>query len=72
MIKTLTKVKSNMIYAVGYDPKEKILEVVFTKGKIWAYEDVSEEEYKNLIESSSIGSYMRSCIIDCYSDYEIS
>ena len=66
MIKTLTKVKSNMIYAVGYDPKEKILEVVFTKGKIWAYEDAPEEEYKNLMESKSIGSYMRSCIIDCY------
>lgn len=72
MIKTLTKLNSSMIYAIGYDPKEKILEVVFTKGKIWAYQDVPEEVYKDLLESKSIGSYMRSSIIDCYPDYEIS
>ncbi len=34
MIKILTKVDSSMVYAVGYDPKEELLEVVYTKGDI--------------------------------------
>ncbi len=61
-----------MIYAVGYDPEEKLLEVVFTKGKIWAYEGVPKEVYEGLMTSKSIGSYMRSYIFDCYRDYPIS
>ncbi len=51
MIKTLTKVNSSMIYAVGYDP---------------------EEEFENLMKSKSLGSYMRSNIIGCYSDFLVS
>lgn len=61
-----------MIYAVGYDPEEKLLEVVFTKGKIWAYEGVPTDVYEGLMTSKSIGSYMRNYIFDCYSDYPIS
>ena len=71
MIKTLTRVNSSMVYAVGYDPEEKILEVVFTKGKIWAYEGVPKKTYKDLIASKSVGSYMRNYIFDCYQDYSI-
>jgi hypothetical protein len=67
-IKTLTKVESSMLYAVGYDPKSKTLEVVFTKGNIWQYYDVPQDVYDDMINSKSIGSYMRSCIIDCYED----
>ena len=51
-----------MIYAIGYDPEEKLLEVVFTKGKIWAYEDVPKDVYEKLMNSKSIGSYMRNYI----------
>ena len=72
MIKTLTKVNSSMIYAVGYDPEEELLVVVFTRGKIWEYEGVPKEEFENLMKSKSIGSYMRSNIIGCYSDFLIS
>ncbi|ODS32871.1 MAG: hypothetical protein SCARUB_01977 [Candidatus Scalindua rubra] len=72
MIKTLTKVNSSMVYAVGYDPDEELLEVVFTSGKIWGYENVPKEEYKSLINSRSIGSYMKENIIDCYPDFSIS
>ena len=67
-IKTLTKVKSSMVYAVGYDPESKVLEVVFTKGSIWQYYDVPLEVYDELMSSSSIGSHMNGCIIDCYED----
>jgi len=69
--KTLKKVDSSMVYAVGYDKETKDLEVVFTSGKIWIYEEVSEETYKELIESDSVGSFMRSEIIGCYSEYRL-
>ena len=71
MIKKLTKVDSSMVYAVGYDRESKTLEVVFKRGGIWEYEDVPEKEYRAMMKSSSIGSYMRSCIIDMYRDSEI-
>lgn len=61
-----------MVYAIGYDPNEKLLEVVFAKGKIWAYEDVPKKVYKELMSSKSIGSYMKNYIFDCYNDYPIS
>ena len=60
-----------MLYAVGYDKDKKELEVVFRSGKIWVYEDVPKDVYKELLESSSIGSFMRDSIIDCYSDYQL-
>ncbi len=67
----LTKVNSSMVYAIGYDKKSQILEVVYLSGKIWRYEEIPKEIYKELIESKSIGSYMRSCIIDCYPSYPV-
>ena len=60
-----------MVYAVGYDPKVKNLEVVFTSGKTWVYEDVPRKVYQEMIKSSSIGSYMREFIIDCYDSYQL-
>ena len=72
MIKTLIRIDSTMIYAVGYSSKEKLVEVVFSKGKIWGYEDVPKDVYEGLINSTSAGSYMRNFILDCYNDYPIS
>ena len=71
MIKTLTKVDSSMVYAVGYDPKEKLLEIVFTSGEIWRYEKVPADVYEEPRKSNSIGRYMRSNILDCYSEYPV-
>ena len=71
MIKTLIRVESSMVYAIGYCSEEKSLEVVFTKGKIWRYEDVPEDVYEEFINSTSLGSYMRNHILDCYREYSI-
>lgn len=71
MIKILTKVNSSMIYAVGYDEKKEILEVVFMKGSIWGYEGVPKDIYEDLLDSDSIGSYMNSMIFNCYNEYQI-
>lgn len=65
-IETLTKVNSSMLYAVGYDPKEEVLEVVFNSGKIWRYYDVPLSVYEGLLKTRSVGSYMNSHVIDCY------
>ena len=66
MVNKLTKVESSMLYAVGYDEKEKVMEAVFLKGGIWRYWGVPKDVYEALIRSRSIGSYMRNEIIDCY------
>jgi len=71
MIKKLTRVDSSMVYAVGYDRESKTLEVVFTRGGVWEYSGVPERVYRDMMKSTSIGSYMRSCILDVYPESEI-
>jgi len=65
-MKTLTKVNSSMVHAVGYDKPKKELEVIFKTGRIWIYQDVPPKVYQNLLNSSSVGSFMINNIIDCY------
>jgi hypothetical protein len=67
----LKKVNSSMVYAIGYDPKSKTLEVVFRSGKVWVYEEVPKKVYQELLKSESIGSYMRENIVDFYPSYSI-
>jgi hypothetical protein len=67
----LKKVNSSMVYAIGYDSKSKTLEIIFRSGKTWIYQEVPNEVYKELVDAPSIGSYMRSNIIDCYPSYPI-
>ena len=62
----LRKVDSSMVYALDYDPKAKTLEVVFRKGGVFVYHGVPPAEYRRLMKSGSIGSYMRDCIIGMY------
>lgn len=48
-----------------------ILEVVFISSEIWGYEKVPVDVYDELIKTNSIGRYMRSNILDYYSEYPI-
>jgi lysyl-tRNA synthetase class 2 len=66
MIKTLKKVDSSMVSALGYDRENHVLEAVFKKGTTWQYLDVPPSVYKELCNSDSIGGYMRDLIIDEY------
>ena len=68
----LVTVESSMIRAVGYEPKTKILEVVFNSGRTYCYEGVPPKIYKELMAADSKGQYMRSEIIDVYPDYPVS
>ena len=60
-----------MLHAVGYDEETQELEAVFNSGKIYRYCGVPKEVFEELLASDSKGSYMRSCIIDCYEDYQV-
>ncbi len=62
----IKKVNSSMIYAVDYDAKTQTLEVVFKRTGVFSYFGVPAVEYRRLMKSDSIGSYMRSCIIGVY------
>jgi sucrose-6-phosphate hydrolase SacC (GH32 family) len=60
-------VDSSMVNAVGYDLSEETLYVEFSNtGYIYAYYEVEVEIFKELLEASSIGSYIRNNVIDCY------
>jgi len=62
----LVPVESSMVHAVGYDPRTSRLEVVFTSGRTYCYEDVPPEVFQGLLEAESKGRYMRAYIIDVY------
>ena len=62
----LIKVDSSMIYALGYDEQQQMLEVVFKRNGVYRYRDVPKKVYEGLIKASSKGSYMRDMIIDRY------
>lgn len=68
----LIPVESSMIYAVGYDPKTRTLEVVFNSGRTYCYEGVPPKVYKELMAADSKGQYMRAEVIDMYPTYPVS
>jgi hypothetical protein len=67
----LIPVESSMISAVGYDAKEKELEVVFNTGAVWRYHNVPQNVYEELMDSSSKGSYLRDLIMGQYPDKQV-
>ncbi len=66
----LTPVDSSMLQAVGYDEENKELIAVFNSGAMWRYKGVTKKVYKELLAADSQGSYMRSCIIGMYPEYQ--
>ena len=65
----LTPLDSEMLLAAGYDPKSRILQVVFRTGGTYRYKNVPSDKYDELISAESIGKYMHKHIIDHY-EYE--
>jgi hypothetical protein len=58
-----------MLRLVGYDPKLRMLEVVFNTGDRYRYKGVPRSKYEELMNAESIGQYMHRNIIGSY-DYE--
>jgi hypothetical protein len=51
---------------VDYDAKTQVLEVAYKRTGVFRYEGVPVSEYRAMMRSDSIGSYLRSCIIGMY------
>ncbi|MBI3979283.1 MAG: KTSC domain-containing protein [Chloroflexi bacterium] len=58
----LVKVDSSTAFALGYDPAERAMEVVFWNGEIWRYEDVSPEEYQRVLAAQPIDDRLREIV----------
>jgi KTSC domain-containing protein len=59
-------VASTAISSVGYDEGSSVLEVEFESGAVYDYFDVPPKVYKDLLEASSIGSFVSRQIRDQY------
>ena len=53
------KVNSSSIRSVGYDERNRVLEVEFNDGRVNQYSGVSAEAHRRLISAPSIVSYFR-------------
>ena len=62
----LKPVDSEMLEAVGYDAKSRVLEVIFNSGGRYRYKEVPPFEYDGLMRADSIGQYMHKRIIGRY------
>lgn len=54
----LIPVESSNIAALGYDEKKEEAYVKFLNGAVYAYSDVSPEQFEKLKSAESIGSYL--------------
>lgn len=65
----LRRVESEMLVAAGYDPKSRILQVIFRTGGMYRYKNVPPDKFDQLMSADSIGKYMHKHIIGRY-EYE--
>lgn len=56
------RVKSSVIREVGYDAKQRVLEVEFHSGRIYHYLDVTRRDYDAMRSSDSVGKYFNQVI----------
>ena len=55
-----------MLRFVGYDPKRRILEVVFNSGDRYQYKGVPSKKYEEMMKAESLGQYMHKNILRRY------
>ena len=60
------KVNSSSIRSVGYDERNRILEVEFNDGRIMQYSGVSAELHRRLMNAPSMVSYFRDNIEESF------
>jgi hypothetical protein len=68
----LTTVNSEMVHALGYDNETQELEVIFTSGGIYRYNNVPRSVFDEMMHSPSIGHYMHTHIMNAYPYHEVS
>lgn len=57
--------------AVAYHKETKVLFVFFHSGSIWAYNDVPQENYFELLTSKSIGNYFNKNIRNVFESEKV-
>ena len=62
----LETVESGAIHAIGYDRARKILEVIFTTGRVYQFTCVPPEQYQGLLSAESKGRYFAENIRDAF------
>jgi hypothetical protein len=65
------KVNSSTIRSVGYDERQRVLEVEFNDGRINQYAGVSAEVHRRLMGAPSIVSYFRDNIEESFSSKRV-
>ena len=60
------KVSSSSIRSVGYDDRNRVLEVEFSDGRVIQYSGVSAEVHRRLISAPSLVSYFRDNIEESF------
>jgi hypothetical protein len=61
------RINSSNIRAVGYDARNRMLEIEFSNGSIYQYSGVSEEVHRRLVNAPSPGSYFSDNIEENFS-----
>lgn len=61
------RVSASNLRSVGYDARQRMLEIEFSDGKVCQYSGVSPEVHRRLINSPSPGSYFRDEIEEAFS-----
>lgn len=60
-------VDSSMLSWVAYDAEEEVLTVEFVNnGEIWAYYEIPQEIYDELLEAPSVGRFMRANVLGTF------
>ena len=60
------KINSSSIRSVGYDARNRVLEIEFSSGGISQYSGVAEEVYRRLMNAPSPGSYFHDNIEESF------
>jgi hypothetical protein len=60
------KFSSSLIRSVGYDERNRVLEVEFSDGRVMQYSGVSAEVHRRLVSAPSIVSYFRDNIEESF------
>ncbi len=56
------RIASSVIYSVGYDEENHLLEVEFGLGRVYRFAKVPKKEYEALISAPSAGKYFNTVI----------
>lgn len=55
-------VESSSIKSIGHDAEKKEMTAEFSNGSVYRYYDISEEEYKSIMEADSVGSKFKQVV----------